>query len=76
MTREGKSEQRIITVLKKHGALSAMAIHKWTKLAHSDILKCLYVLGKAGVARQEDTGRTKKYVLAGDNTSLEESDEV
>jgi hypothetical protein len=75
-TREGKGEQRILTVLRKHGALSAMAIHKWTKFAHTDILQHLEVLRKAEVVRIEETGRTTKYALTGVQTSTGEGDEV
>jgi hypothetical protein len=63
-TREGKGEQRVIAVLKKHGELSAIEMHRWTKLAHTNILQHLTVLQEAGVVRMTDTGRTKKYQYA------------
>ena len=60
-SREGKGEQRVIDVLKKHGELSPTKIHVWTKLAHTDILQHLDVLQRAGVVREVATQRTKKY---------------
>jgi hypothetical protein len=72
-SRDAKGEERILAVLRKHGALSAMAIHKWTKFAHLDILKHLDVLKKAEVVRAENTGRTTKYSLAGQYGNTEEN---
>jgi hypothetical protein len=62
-TREGKGEQRVLTVLRKHGPMSAIEIHRWTKLAHTDILQHLDVLQRAGAVREQETGRTTKYGL-------------
>jgi hypothetical protein len=64
-TRESKGEQRMLAVLKKHGALSATEIHRRTKFAHADILQYLDVLTRAGAVRGEHTGRTMKYHLVG-----------
>jgi hypothetical protein len=75
-TREGKGENRILAVLRKHGALSAMAIHKWTKFAHADILQHLNVLERAEIVGVQETGRTKKYHLLGHSVTTEEADEV
>lgn len=60
-TREGRGEQRIIAVLKKHGALTVRDINRWTKLAHGDILQSLTVLLCAGVVQEAKTARTKTY---------------
>jgi len=76
MSRESKGEQRILAVLRKHGALSTMALHKWTKFAHADILQHVTVLEKAGVLCAQHTGRTKKYHLPGYTAPGEVSDEV
>jgi hypothetical protein len=60
-TREAKGEQRLLGVLRQHGALSARDIHRWTKLTHTDIVQYLTVLQEAGVVQEFDTERTKKY---------------
>ena len=74
-TRESKGEQRLLAVLKKHGALSAMDIYKRTKFAHADILQYLDVLTRAGAVRQEDTGRTMKYHLVSYDAETDEAND-
>ena len=60
-SREARGEQRILEVLKRQGALTVRNIHRWTKLALSDILQALPVLQAAGVVQEIATARTKKY---------------
>jgi hypothetical protein len=60
-SREARYEQRILDVLKRHGALSIREINRWTKLAHSDIAAALPVLQTAGVVEESATARTTKY---------------
>jgi hypothetical protein len=76
VSRESKGEQRILAVLKKHGELSPLGIHKWTKLAHTEILQHLDVLQRAGAVREIVTVRTKKYCYAILDGEDHESDEV
>jgi hypothetical protein len=68
VSRESKGEQRVLEVLRKHGALSVRDINRWSKLAHVDILKHLAVLSEAGAIITTDTPHAKKYryVLDGD----------
>jgi Protein of unknown function (DUF3987) len=56
-----KAEQRILSVLTKHGTLTARDIHRWTKLAYADITSHLATLMTAGVVRSEPTSRSTAY---------------
>jgi hypothetical protein len=60
-SREAQSEQRILEVLKKHGALTVRGIHVWTKLGHREIQDVLQALRGAGAVREETTPRATKY---------------
>ena len=60
-SREARHEQRILEVLKHHGALSVREINRWTKLAHSNIMAALPVLQAAGVIEESATPRATKY---------------
>jgi hypothetical protein len=65
VTRASKGEERVLAVLHKHGVLSPVELHRWTKLPYTEIMHYLRVLQKAGAVREQDTGRTKKYSLVG-----------
>jgi DNA-binding MarR family transcriptional regulator len=56
-----KTEQRILNVLTKHGALTERDIQRWTKLAYGDITPHLETLTAAGVVRPERTSRSTRY---------------
>jgi predicted ArsR family transcriptional regulator len=56
-----KTEQRILDVLKKHGAMTERDIQRWTKLAYADITPHIETLMTAGVVRSDSTSRTTKY---------------
>jgi DNA-binding MarR family transcriptional regulator len=56
-----KAEQRILSVIKKHGTLTVRDIQRWTKLAYADITPHLETLMTAGVVHSDTTSRTTKY---------------
>jgi predicted ArsR family transcriptional regulator len=56
-----KTEQRILSVIKKHGPLTVRDIQCWTKLAYADITPHLETLMTAGVVHADTTSRTTKY---------------
>jgi prophage antirepressor-like protein/DNA-binding MarR family transcriptional regulator len=56
-----KAEQRILSVIKKHGTLTVRDIQRWTKLAYADITPHLETLMTAGVVVSDTTSRTTKY---------------
>jgi predicted transcriptional regulator len=56
-----KAEQRILSVIKKHGTLTVRDIQRWTKLAYADITPHLETLMTAGVVGSDTTSRTTKY---------------
>jgi putative DNA primase/helicase len=60
-SQESRKEQRVLEVLRSHGALSMRDLHLKTKLTYSDIEHILTTLVTAGVACEEITARTKKY---------------
>jgi hypothetical protein len=60
-SKDARAEQHILSMLKKHGALSLTMLKKWTKLSHSDLQRYLDALMKAGVVREEETTRTTKF---------------
>jgi hypothetical protein len=61
VSRESKTEQRLLTVLRHNAALSLRDIHLKTKLAYSNIEHTLRPLVSVGVVREKTTTRTKKY---------------
>jgi prophage antirepressor-like protein len=65
-----KAEQRILSVIKKHGTLTVRDIHRWTKLAYADITAHLETLMTVGVVGSDITARTTKYryVHSGDGS--------
>jgi hypothetical protein len=70
-----KAEQRILSVIKKHGTLTVRDIHRWTKLAYADITAHLETLMTARVVGSDTTARTTKYrdVHSGDGSQRMEA---
>lgn len=65
-----RGEQRLITILQRHGALTARDINRWTKIAHSDIKRHLDALTHAGVVIGVPRGKTTVFQVTSEESTV------
>jgi hypothetical protein len=63
VSRGEEVEQRVLNLLKTHGALSMAELHAWTKIEAEDLLRKVNSLTEAEVVERVKTARTTKYQL-------------